>query len=317
VNSVTFDAAAGAFVLDGNGITLGGNIGFNGNPAASVTQTVNLNMVWSASETIDIPTNGNLSLGGNVTSSADTSLIKLDTGTLTLAGTNNIASWDLNGGTTTITGNTTIDGDGNSRIYVGDGDAINYCNGTLVIQPGAVLTVTGTFGDNFVIGRDSGSGTVIQNGGRFTFNPGNSQRMLVGATGNSATQAEYDMNGGLLDMSGWNLSIGWGNETGTTGVMKQVGGVITNLNEIRIPTTGAGNGLGVYTLSGGSVYILGGGSVNDGPSYAINLGGGTVGAEANWSSSLNLNLTNLNGSVTFDTAALPSRSQACFPATAA
>ena len=44
VSGLTFGAAAGAFVLDGNGITLAGSIGFNGNPAAPVTQTVNLNM---------------------------------------------------------------------------------------------------------------------------------------------------------------------------------------------------------------------------------------------------------------------------------
>ena len=37
-------------------------------------------------------------------SSADTSLIKLDAGTLTLGGTNAITSWDLCGGTTTIMG---------------------------------------------------------------------------------------------------------------------------------------------------------------------------------------------------------------------
>jgi hypothetical protein len=126
-------------VLNGNGITLAGNIDFNGNPSAPIIQTVNLNMAWSASETIDTPTNGNLTLGGAITSSSDTSLIKIDAGTLTLGGTNAITSWDLNGGTTTITGNTTINGDGNSRIYVGDGDAIADCNGTLVIQPGAVL----------------------------------------------------------------------------------------------------------------------------------------------------------------------------------
>jgi fibronectin-binding autotransporter adhesin len=35
--------------------------------------------------------------------------------------------------------------------------------------------------------------------------------------------------------------------------------------------------------------------------YDINLGGGTVGAEASWSSSLNMNLTGSNGPVTFDT----------------
>lgn len=109
------------------------------------------------------------------------------------------------------------------------------------------------------------------------------------------------MNGGLLDMRGNNLSIGWGS-TLMTGVVNQVGGVITNLNEMRIPqTSGGANGIGVYTLSGGSIYLLGGGIVTDGSRYAINLGGGTVGAEANWSSPLNMNLTDLNGSVTFDT----------------
>jgi fibronectin-binding autotransporter adhesin len=305
-NSITFDSAAGAFTLNGNGITLAGSIGFNGNPASPVTQTINLNMAWSTGVTIDTPTNANLILTGAITSSSDSSLIRLDAGTLMLGGTNAITSWDLDGGTTTITGNTTINGDGNSRIYVGDGDYLADCNGTLVIQPGAVLTVTGAFADQSVIGRDSGSGTVVQNGGTFTFNPssmpGGNLRLLLGATGNSATRAEYDMNGGLLDMSGDNLSVGWGNEAGTTGVVNQVGGVMTNLNEIRIPTTGGGSGLGVYTLSGGSVYLLGGGIVNDGPSYEINLGGGTVGAEANWSSFLNMNLTNLNGSVTFNPA---------------
>jgi hypothetical protein len=53
------------------------------------------------------------------------------------------------------------------------------CNGTLDIEPGAVLNVTGNYGDTFVIGRDSGSGTVIQNGGTFTFNPGNNIRWLL------------------------------------------------------------------------------------------------------------------------------------------
>ena len=46
--------------------------------------------------------------------------------------------------------------------------------------------------------------------------------------------------------------------------------------------TGGANGLGVYTLSGGSVYIGASGITTAGGSsrYAINLGGGTVGADA-------------------------------------
>ena len=83
-SSITFDAAAGAFVLGGNDITLSGNLGFNGNPATPVTQTINLNMAWSTDVTIDTPANGNLTFNGAITSGNN--LFKLDAGTLTLGG---------------------------------------------------------------------------------------------------------------------------------------------------------------------------------------------------------------------------------------
>jgi autotransporter-associated beta strand protein len=313
VDGITFDSAAGAFVLNGNDITLAGSIGFSAdgiglsvNPPAPVTQTINLNMALSASETIDTPTNGNLTLGGNITSSVDTSLIKLDAGTLTLGGANAIQSWDLNGGTTTITGNTTINGGGGSSlIYVGDGDylGLHSGNGTLDIEPGAVLNITGTFGDTFVIGRDGGSGTVIQNGGTFTFNPANNpSAIVIGATSNPGTQSEYDMKGGTLDMSGNTLYVGLGDHGATmTGMVHQVSGDIVNLFKLDLGALTA-TGTGIYTLSGGSITIDFGGIVSDDGLYAINLGGGTVGAYSDWLSSLNMNLTGSNGPVTFDTA---------------
>jgi autotransporter-associated beta strand protein len=306
VDGITFDAAAGAFVLNGNDITLAGNIGFSAdgigssvNPATPVTQTINLNMALATDLTIDAPTNGNLTLNGAITSGND--LFKLDAGTLTLVGTNAVESMDINGGTNIITGNTTLNGNGVSydRFYLGDGDTIANCSGTLIIQPGAVLSVTGNFNDSFVIGRDSGSGTVIQNGGIFTFNC-NQQYLWVGATSEAGTTAAYDMNGGLLDMSGNTLGIALGNGVLTTCVVNQVNGVITNVGNLWI---GWGSGHGVYTLSGGSIYIGSTGITTTSGNYAINLGGGTVGAEASWSSPLNMNLTNLNGSVTFDTGA--------------
>ena len=171
VDGITFDAAAGAFVLGGNDITLSGNLGFNGNPATPVTQTINLNMAWSTDVTIDTPTNGNLTLNGAITSGNN--LFKLDAGTLNLVGTNAVESMDIDGGTNIITGNATLNGNGvgYDRSYLGDGDTINGCNGTLRhLSPGRAFSVTGNFNDSFVIGRDSGSGTVIQNGGVFTFN---------------------------------------------------------------------------------------------------------------------------------------------------
>jgi autotransporter-associated beta strand protein len=80
--------------------------------------------------------------------------------------------------------------------------------------------------------------------------------------------------------------------------VNQVSGVITNVNNLWV---GWGNGLGVYTFSGGSIYIGALGITTSG-SYAINLGGGTIGAYQSWASSLNMSLTGSNGPVTFNPA---------------
>jgi len=132
--------------------------------------------------------------------------------------------------------------------------------------------------------------------------------MWIGATGNAATRSEYDMNGGLLDMSGNTLGVGLGAGVLITGVVNQVSGVITNVGNLWLGGA-TPNGYGAYNLSGGSIYI--GTNVVSGTSgittfsglYAVNLGGGTIGAETSWSSPLNMNLTGVNGATTFDTAA--------------
>src|ERR1039457_1102082 len=110
------------------------------------------------------------------------------------------------------------------------------------------------------------------------------------------------MNGGLLDLNGNNLWIGLGDNGVTdTGVVNQVSGLINNVYGLQVGAFRS-FGYGVYTLSGGSIYIGGNGIQTVSGKYAINLGGGTVGAQASWSSSLNMTLTGSNGPVTFDTA---------------
>ncbi|MGC3958530.1 MAG: hypothetical protein QM813_11490 [Verrucomicrobiota bacterium] len=154
-SSITFDAAAGAFVLNGNDITMSGGIAFNGNPAAPVTQTINLGMTWAGNQTIDTPANGNLTLGGNITSG--NVLTKVGQGTLTFGGTAGFSSSYFNHGTNVITGNVMITGTGGgSRFLLAD--ANTAFNSAVVIQPGATLTVNGSFGDAGVIGRDGGKG---------------------------------------------------------------------------------------------------------------------------------------------------------------
>jgi autotransporter-associated beta strand protein len=107
------------------------------------------------------------------------------------------------------------------------------------------------------------------------------------------------MNGGLLDLTGHTFGIGLGAGVLITGVVNQVNGVITNVGNLWV---GWGNGHGVYSLSGGSIYIGATGITTTSGNYAVNLGGGTVGAETSWSSPLNMNLTGVNGPVTFNPA---------------
>ncbi|HEY4417341.1 MAG TPA: autotransporter-associated beta strand repeat-containing protein [Verrucomicrobiae bacterium] len=295
VGSFTFDSAAGAFTIGGNDIGLSGGISFNGNPSAPITQTINLNMAWNADKTIDTPTNGNLVLGGNITTSGNI-LTKLDGGILTLGGVDSFGGYILNGGANIITGNVTVNGTGGGDFFYLGANA-GY-NGTLVIQPGAALTVSGTFGDALVIGRNGGSGKIVQNGGIFTYNC-NQQYLFVGATSQSGTQAEYDMNGGVFDMSGFTLGIALGDNGAVyPASLNQTGGSINNVFKLDLGSVRF-YGHGIYNLSGGIINIDFGGIVSSSGSYEVNLGGGTISAISPWVSSLNMNLTNFNGSTTF------------------
>jgi autotransporter-associated beta strand protein len=298
LSSLTFDSAAGAFTLGGNDVTLNGAIGFNGNPAAPVTQTVNFGMMFTDGQTINLPANGNLTLGGNITSGD--SLVKAGAGTLTLGGASDFFSgYTIAGGTNILTGNITITGNGPSRFYIGDIGTV----GTTVIQPGATLSVVGDYADAGVLGRDSGSGSVIQNGGTFSFNPNNQGFLFIGASSSAATRAEYHMNGGTLDLNNLTLAVALSANSSTliTGLVDQVSGTIANVGKLDLGALTFGPGRGIYNLRGGSIYIGGGGIVSDSGVYNLNLGGGTVGAYTSWSSSLNMTLTGSNGPVTFDT----------------
>lgn len=280
----TDTTTAGGWILDNNG-NAANSLALAGSAPAITVNTL------GAGGTVAI----------NASMIATNGLAKTGNGTLALGGVNSIAGLIVNGGIVKITGNTTINGNGGSSyFYLGNADS-SY-NGTLEIEDGAVLSANGNFGDNGVIGRDGGTGTVIQNGGTFNYNPANEQYLFVGATSSAGTRSAYNLNGGLLNLNGKILSVGFGAGVVMTGVVNQAGGVITNVGTLALPGLGI-SGCGNYTLKGGGIYIGSGGVASTSGKYAINLGGGLVGAYSTWASSLNMNLTNLNGFVTFDTAA--------------
>ncbi|MEI9962651.1 MAG: hypothetical protein WDM76_16500 [Limisphaerales bacterium] len=105
-------------------------------------------------------------------------MFKVNSGTLTLSGNNALSAFEVDGGTSIITGNTTVTGTGGSRTYVANGDYVGGNVGTLVIQNGATFTVNGMFADAYVVGRDGANGTITQNGGTFNFAIGQQQLYL-------------------------------------------------------------------------------------------------------------------------------------------
>ncbi|MGC3958532.1 MAG: hypothetical protein QM813_11500 [Verrucomicrobiota bacterium] len=116
--SITFNSTAGTFALNGNSLGLNGNISFNANPAALITQTINLPLTPVANFTVDTRTNGNIVINGNITGAGSelTQTSAGNAGILTLGGNNSLKGMVVNGGTNRITGTTAINGIGGSSF---------------------------------------------------------------------------------------------------------------------------------------------------------------------------------------------------------
>ena len=113
--------------------------------------------------------------------------------------------------------------------------------------------------------------------------------MAPGSTG------ELDVWGGTVTTT----VLGCGQNSVTTGLIIITNGAV-NAGTFRFDYGGTpGTGSGTLQMSGGSLNVGAGGITNNNGAgtftYAINLSGGTVGANAPWSSSLNMVLTNDTG----------------------
>ena len=305
--------AVGAIAVNGGSLLAGGNNVF-------VTTTVSSgSLVSSGNNTFGVTTvsSGFLATGGIDTFGATTvsggSLLSngadvfgatvANGGSLLLGGTATLAGLQAsNGGSITVSGSVNV---ANAYFYVGNGGShggIAATSGTMTIAGGATLNVTGNLGDNFVVGRDSGSGTVVQNGGLFNYNPTNTV-FYVTASNNANSNGFYDMNGGTLNLNGKVLDVGFGVGAAATGTMNQSGGIVTNVATLNVGVT---NGNGYYNLTGGNL-VIGAGGIIGASTYGINLSGGTIAASANWTSAAAMTLTGGApgtpglGSVTFNT----------------
>jgi fibronectin-binding autotransporter adhesin len=322
----------GRNILVGNGsAVMAGPVTLNG--------TVTFETAASTSLTVNDPIGGNGALtktvGGSLTLLADNTYpgaTTISAGPLQLGnGTN--AGWVAGnlamGGnlltvyrSDTVTVSNTLTGTGTLRVRTPQGliignNTVNFgaieightTLGRLVLQPG----FTGNIGA-LSAGENPGnsSGDLYQLGGALNI----SGLCRIGHWPNETTT--YIMGGGTLTLTGAPTippNVNTNNEqpgiiylgVDGTGILTQTGGVV-RAHGIVFDARGEANSPGIDTLNlNGGTIILGpsglkSGSFDANRTFAINLGGGTLGASANWSSALRMELTGVNGNTTFDTA---------------
>ena len=251
-------------------------------PAVNLASTVSPSSIAFNNSLKDYTISGT----GAINSSG--SLLKLGTGTATLSATTTVSTLNANYGKLSITTNANVGGN-SGTFYVGN---LAGTSGTLTLEPGSSLVVTGALADAAVVGRDGGIGTIIQNGGTFTYNPNNRSDFYLGASGNAATISTYSLTNGTLDLSSKVLHVGFGSGVRITGNFNVAGGQVLNVGGMYI---GESSGTGVVNVVGGTLNTSAGGYMRvgnaNGPGkvtqtngdvtvnayYSMGLGGGSDG----------------------------------------
>lgn len=187
-------------------------------------------------------------------------------------------------------------------------------------------------GNNLQVSRGGAVGTlnILSGGAVSTVSYLNSGAIV---SGNLRITPDANNGQGTLNMSGGSLNLGIG-PGGTPGAPNSALTLITLFDQISPVATGSaifnmsggtvsakgitigesapftGNATNQINITGGTVYLDAANisiltsTGSAGTNYACNLSGGTIGATANWSPacSVPINLTNVNGNITFQTA---------------
>jgi len=166
-----------------------------------------------------------------------------------------------------------------STVNIGTGASVTTPRLVMSDANGAATTFNQTGGSFSITGTDSSDTT--------------SASFLMGHWG-GGSNSTYNLSGGSLNAFGAELKLGW---DGAAVYFNQTGGT---LNALGIDLADGRNNAASFNLQGGRVN-LGASGISQNTSKQVNLGGGTLGAFANWTGAQALNLTGAVGSVTFNT----------------
>lgn len=260
-NGIIFNTDAGAFVIAGNAITLGGNIS---NSSTSV-QTLNLDMITTGTRTIALGSGGgNMVLGGNISGTGGGFNVTGTNVSITITGSN------------TYTGDTTLGtGSGQSvKLILGDNDGLG--TGTLRAGIGAILegsidlTGANRIANNVVASHVfSITGTnSIEIGGSYSLNNTGSRALTNTISGGSLILNDVVLNldttaGRVLTLDGTGTTVVQGViSNGGASHLLGIGGSATVALENANTYTGGTNLGGTATLILGDKDALGTGQLN-------------------------------------------------------
>jgi len=240
-SNITFNAAAGAFVLNGNPITLaGGNVTNN----SSNLQTIDLGLNFSTNLTLNGGTGG-LVIGGGLTNTFGapgwTTLTLASTGTLT----NLLNSATSPGGTNVIALNSST----------ASWTLVDNAVSAVMTNPWAIAVNNGTF--NF--------GTASSAPALTLTTPNNiPSDNVVGAV--SGATGTFNMNGGILTTAS---RFDTATAANATGIINQVGGTLNMGSQFQGANGSSAGEVSSVNVSGGTMNI-------SGPLYVASRGTGTL-----------------------------------------
>jgi len=155
-NGITFNSGASAFTLNGNSITLGGNV----TNSSTSLQTINLAMAATAVRTFTMTTGGgNITIGGNITGSGG-GITTAGAGTLTLSAAGNSYT-----GATTVANGTTLSLIGSLTGATAITNSGTFTESGAGVIGSAAATFTNSAGTATLSGINTYTGTTTVNGG--------------------------------------------------------------------------------------------------------------------------------------------------------
>lgn len=207
---------------------------------------------------------GTATLNGGVSNSGSQEVIVQSGGDLTVSGgTSNITQLRLMASTLGLSGTAVVNA---TRLVTCDAASTT----SVVNQSGGTLNITGTDNTNTT-----------------------SSSFLVGHWSGTTTSS-YNLSGGTINSTATLMSFGWDAPTVN---FNQSGGTF---NLLGINLANSRSNSAAYNLTGGRLN-LGASGITTNVAKSIRLGGGTLGAFANWSSSQPVELTGTGGDVTVNT----------------